>query len=202
METLKKLKTLKWIHVILSVLLMSLGAAMLVYSEISTLAICYLAGVLFILLGIFKIMNYFIDKSYLSLFHLDFVFGVIAVIAGVALVLHPLDTLLLIPTVVGMYIILNSFFKLKAAIEAKWLALPWWWTILLLALVSAGLGVFLLLYPFTGVQFLIVFLGITLIVDGIENIWTVTQLHRLVKKEEPIEVSYRKSDKKTPADTG
>ena len=71
----------------------------------------------------------------------------------------------------GVGILIDGIFKVIKALEAKAHNLDKWWVVLLLALITCGLGLLLIFDPFGGVELLMTFIGIILIVEGVQNIW-------------------------------
>ena len=60
--------------------------------------------------GIVKIIAYFMGDLSLMPFRLDFAFGLMSVVIGAVLLFHPGDVLLLLPIVIGLFIIIDSIF--------------------------------------------------------------------------------------------
>lgn len=172
----------KWAYVILSIVLIALGICIMIWPEFSALTLCYIAGGIAVVGGIVKIISYFMGDPSFAPFRLDFAFGLMSVVIGAVLLFHPGDVLLLLPIVIGLFILIDSIFKLQTAIDAKRLAVPGWWVVLLFALLCAVLGCVLIANPFEGAAALTILIGITLTAAGIENLWVAFYMARLIKK--------------------
>ena len=81
----------------------------------------------------------------------------------------------------------DSLIKLQMAFEAKRSGLSSWWNVLLTAVVGVVFGVLLVIDPFEGAAFLMIFYGIALMVDGIENFIAYACVKKHIKESYPIE---------------
>ena len=97
----KSLKTYKTWAIVLAVVTMVLGLIMVFWPGISAVAICYLMGAVCIAAGIYEIIRYF-DLGLIGvLFRYDLFLGIMSVLAGVLLLLHPNGALVILPVILG-----------------------------------------------------------------------------------------------------
>ena len=89
---------------------------------------------------------------------------------GILLLIHPGNLSSLVQFVTGLFILIDSIFKFQTSLDAKRFGLTRWWTILLVAIVSAAAGLLLVFNPFGGAKALMVLLGVTLIAGGLQNL--------------------------------
>ena len=170
----KSLKTYKTWAIMLAVVTMVLGLIMVFWPGISAVAICYLMGAVCIAAGIYEIIRYF-DLGLIGvLFRYDLFLGIMSVLAGVLLLLHPNGALVILPVILGFYIILASVFSIQISTEARHFCFSGWWGALLLGIAGAVLGVLMILDPFKGAKALMVFTGMSLLVTGIESIYAIS----------------------------
>ena len=157
----KSLKTYKTWAIILAVVTMVLGLVMVFWPGISAVAICYLMGAVCIAAGIYEIIRYF-DLGLIGvLFRYDLFLGIMSVLAGVLLLLHPNGALVILPVILGFYIILASVFSIQISTEARHFGFSGWWGALLLGIAGAVLGVLMIFDPFKGAKALMIFTGIS-----------------------------------------
>ena len=169
----KSLKTYKTWAIVLAVVTMVLGLVMVFWPGISAVAICYLMGAVCIAAGIYEIIRYF-DLGLIGvLFRYDLFLGIMSVLAGVLLLLHPNGALVILPVILGFYIILASVFSIQISTEARHFGFSGWWGALLLGIAGAVLGVLMIFDPFKGAKALMIFTGISLLVTGIESIYAI-----------------------------
>ena len=130
----KSLKTYKTWAIVLAVVTMVLGLVMVFWPGISAVAICYLMGAVCIAAGIYEIIRYF-DLGLIGvLFRYDLFLGIMSVLAGVLLLLHPNGALVILPVILGFYIILASVFSIQISTEARHFGFSGWWGALLLGI--------------------------------------------------------------------
>ncbi len=193
----KSLKTYKTLAIVLSVVTMALGLVMICWPNISAVAICYLMGAVCIVVGIYEIIRYF-DLGLIGvLFRYDLFLGIMSVLAGILLVLHPDGGVVILPVVLGFYIILASVFSIQISTEARHFGFSGWWGALLLGIAGAILGVLMILDPFRGAAALMVFTGISLLVTGVESIYAIICISKVFRSsghQKIIEASWHDCD--------
>ena len=193
----KSLKTYKTLAIVLSVVTMALGLVMICWPNISAVAICYLMGAVCIVIGIYEIIRYF-DLGLIGvLFRYDLFLGIMSVLAGILLVLHPDGGVVILPVVLGFYIILASVFSIQISTEARHFGFSGWWGALLLGIAGAILGVLMILDPFRGAAALMVFTGISLLVTGVESIYAIICISKVFRSsghQKIIEASWHDCD--------
>ena len=182
METLKRYRL--W-AIVVSCCMILLGAAMILRPDISALAVCYLTGALCIAMGVCEIARYFSIGVIGILFRFDLIVGILSTLAGVLLLAHPTGALTVLPIILGFYIIIDSVFSIQAAIELRRFGLGSWGLNLLLGIVGAVLGVLMILDPFDGAAALMIYMGVSLLLAGVESIYTVICLSRAFKRRAP-----------------
>ena len=172
METLKRYRL--W-AIVVSCCMIVLGAAMILRPDISALAVCYLTGAL-CALAYNRLMV-------TILFRFDLIVGILSTLAGVLLLAHPTGALTVLPIILGFYIIIDSVFSIQAAVELRRFGLGSWGLNLLLGIVGAVLGVLMILDPFDGAAALMIYMGVSLLLAGVESIYTVICLSRAFKSD-------------------
>ena len=160
------LKRVKWVYVLLSVFLMALGASLFVWPNIPSVTICCAIGGGAVVLGIFKIVLYFLRDIQAVGEQNDFAIGAMCVIAGAILLIHPAAILSMIPQVLGVYMLIDCVFKLQIALDAKRLGSGGWWLSLLVTLVCIIWGLMLVWQPFGLEKHLMTLIAGGLIADG------------------------------------
>ena len=61
--------------------------------------------------------------------------------------------------------------KIQTSHDAKLFGPVYWWGILVFGILSCICGLLLIMNPFEGASALMILLGISLIADGIQNLW-------------------------------
>lgn len=178
MDSIKKYKTGA---IILSVLTIALGVVMIIWPDISALTACYLTGAICIAMGIYELVRYFELGLAGVLFRFDLGIGIFSILAGVILICHPMGAMTVLPIILGVYIIISGIFSIQTSTELRIFGYSSWWTSLVLGIIGVLLGVFMIFDPFTGAAALMIYIGISLLVTGIQSIYTIICLSKAFK---------------------
>ena len=87
----------------------------------------------------------------------------------------------LIFAVLGIVILLHGFLDLQQAFNVRRAGYPYWYVALILGFVSIVLAALILINPFGSLTVLTVILGVSLIYDGVSDIWTIGRLSQMMK---------------------
>ncbi len=190
-------KRFRRLSLVISFCMLALGIVMVIWPEISAVAVCCVLGIICLATGIYEMVRYF-NLGFAGLFfRFDLTLGICSILAGILLLLHPAGAAALLPFAAGLYIITGSVFDIQSSVEMRRLGIGNWWLSMALGIVSTIFAFFLLLNPFQGVAALMVFIGISLIVGSIQNLYTVHCISSAVKasrKDDVIDVSWRTID--------
>ncbi len=160
-------------YVIMSVLLFAVGLCLIIWPALITKVICYVIGSIALIAGIIELVIFFARDISVRTVSYSLIIGFLLSIFGLILLLKPDNSAVFFSMLFGVFIIIDSVLKLQTSFELRNLGVLRWWVNLLLALASAVLGVLLVINPFATTNILFVFMGISLVVDALENIWTV-----------------------------
>lgn len=162
-------RKVKWAYILVSIFMIILGGLFIIFPEISALTVCLVLGFLIILFGIIKLIGYFSKDLFQLAFQFDLAFGILALITGSLLLVKPAEILNMVPYTFGVIVLVDGVFKIQTAYDAKKFGLQYWWEILIMAILACLSGLFLIINPF-GKDALMMLLGITLVVDGAQNL--------------------------------
>lgn len=169
MDILKELKTHYFISTILYTLL---GIVLLCFPGITTKTICFTLAVILILIGIGYIISY-IKKDFRNLYNqYDLVIGISAVLGGICIFLFVEMLLSILPIGLGIAVLLSGVMKFQRSLDMMRAKYSRWWIFLILSLLSAGLGVLLILHPFKSVLITVRVIGAVMIWNGITDVIT------------------------------
>ena len=166
------IRSIKVSFIAVSVVLIALGLWLLICPGVSSAAICVALGAVSVLYGTIKLLGYFSNDLYRLAFQFDLAVGILSIILGMLLILRPDAVLSFLPTVIGVFILVDSILRFQTSIDARHFGMDKWWAILLISCVGAALGVLLLFRPFESALAMIRLIGLTLMIDGTENLMT------------------------------
>lgn len=184
MEKIKKIwKRFHFLSVVLSVCMMVLGVLMIIFPNTSIIVICSVLGAICAIFGIGETVRYFKMKKIGMFFGFDLALGICSIIIGAVLLIHPKGAAAVFPFIVGIYILIDSAFDIQTAVEMKKCGIGNWALALILSITSAVFAIFLIINPFGGAEAFAVFIGISLVFHGIENLYSLFCLTKVIKSD-------------------
>ncbi len=168
---MKNLTGFKLSYAILSAAFILCGIVMLIIPEIFMYTFCYITGAVFLVKGIIRLTGYFSKDLYKIAFQFDLALGVASVILGLIIIFNSDGFLRFIPTVIGIFTLISGAFRIQSAIDAKKFGLSKWWVMLLGSVITVLAGLILILWPSESMVAIVGLIGITIIIDGIQNLF-------------------------------
>lgn len=179
-------------YIIVSLALCALGIMLIAVPEFSISVLGIICGVILIVFGIIRVVGYFSKDLYRLAFQYDLVFGILLIAIGVLMLVNPGSLMNFICITLGLFILADSLYKIRIAIDSKKFGIRAWWLILILAIVAGEFGLVLMFRPGESRNLLAVLLGITMLAEGILNFSTVITAVKIIKHQRPdgIEIDY------------
>ena len=166
------LKQIKGTYLLLDILWLLGGLALLIWPDTSTTLICRALGILCAIYGVVKLFGYFSKDPYRLAFQFDLALGIFCLILGIVLLFFSNTLLCLLPVLVGLFTVVSGAFKLQTALEAKRFGMEKWWAMLLLSLAVIAVGAVLLVRPFQSAMLAFQFMGLAIVLYGIQDLTT------------------------------
>ena len=191
---MKMLKELKWEAILTGVLYILLGIVALVIPETMQKTLGYLIGIVLIVAGLISIICYLLRDARENYYHNEFVFGLVGMVLGAA-VLYKVEVIIsLIPFILGILVLFSGCSKLQDAIDLKRLGYGSWAGMLVVAVINIILGIVLICNPFKAAIVLFRVLGVGLILSGASDcfstIYFAEKLRRFKQEQEAVEGTY------------
>lgn len=191
---MKMLKELKWEAILTGVLYILLGIVALVIPETMQKTLGYLIGIVLIVAGLISIICYLLRDARENYYHNEFVFGLVGMVVGAA-VLYKVEVIIsLIPFILGILVLFSGCSKLQDAIDLKRLSYGSWAGMLVVAVINIILGIVLICNPFKAAIVLFRVLGVGLILSGASDcfstIYFAEKLRRFKQEQEAVEGTY------------
>lgn len=161
-------KTIQRAFAAASIAFMGAGACLLLWPDRPLATICTLLGAVSVFYGGMKLLGYFAEDLYQLAFQFDLAAGLLTILVGCLLLLRPRPAVL--PVAVGAFILVDSILRFQTAIDAKRFGMEKWWALMAAAALGSVLGAALLLTIFEEPQAMTRLLGLTLLIDGGENL--------------------------------
>ncbi len=191
---MKYLKNIKGVYICTCILFMLVGLMLAGFPEFSMVAVCYIIGIMLIVLGAVKICAYFSQDKYNIAFQFDLALGILSVIIGICTIIHHNWIINLLPIIIGIMIIADSLFTLQASIDAKRFGLPRWYLLLVFSVLSVVLGLVLVFKSFKSAVVITILYGFGCFFIGFEKlvsiIYTTQRIKNNSKHIDTIDVEY------------
>ena len=159
----------------LPILLIILGLVLLLFPGMTLTLIVRLGGIALIAGGLNALGAWPRSRYEAGPSNLDKVGGVLAVLAGLFLVIRPQSLINFFPKAAGILIILGGIYNLLKALASKRAGYDKWTAGMLMALVTVALGVYLVARPFSTMELIVRILGGILIYNGLSSLRIVTR---------------------------
>ena len=91
-------------------------------------------------------------------------------VLGIVTLSHPGDAMSFLCVMFGIPVLADGLFKIQIAIDSKPFGIRTWWVILAFAIITVAAGILLIIRPEEAAHVLTIFLGISMLADGILNL--------------------------------
>ena len=180
MDTLKSFfKKIKWETLVTALLAIVIGVLFIVFPENSGNVICYVAGGIFVFLGAFLMIRHLFSGSIFGSYML--IVSILLIVVGVLCLVKQDMTQNLITIIFGAFIVVNGLVDLQMGVDCAKMKVKGSWTLFVMSILLVGLGISVMFGTF---DFVMIYCGISLIVDGICDIVTTLVFSSHVKKAE------------------
>lgn len=166
---MKVFKEMKWDALLTGALYVVLGLVSLVIPETMEKTIGYLIGSVLIVAGAVSMISYLLRDAHQNYYHNDFYHGLIAIGAGIFVLVRVEIIIALIPFLLGVMVMISGCSKLQDVIDMKRTEYGNWIVMLVFAAVNLLIGILLIACPSESADLLFRLLGLGLIFSGISD---------------------------------
>ena len=193
----KKMKVLKG-QIPVSILYIALGVCLALMPVETVNVLCKVVfGLVLVGAGLYHIVIYVLEKENATI--LDLFSGVIVLVIGAFLFMNPQVVVKLLTLMLGAFILVDSIWMLRGSMELRKRKLGAWKAFLIESLVFVGLGVLILVNPFSELRLTMQVSGWIFVANGALDIIFYLILKHGLKKEIPSEETEEKDDSKAEA---
>ena len=179
---MENLKPLKGAYSVLSICLIGAGILLMINPGIQEDLMYRLCGIILVVFGVVKITGYFSKDLFQLAFQFDLAMGCISCVLGVVFISRPEWTILRVSVCMGIFMLADALLRLQTSIDAKKFGIEKWWTLLIMAIPVAVIGVLLLIMQFESKIYIMRLLGLNLCIDGILNLLTVQSTVKTIRR--------------------
>ena len=165
----KFLKKAGWTSVVTSLIFGIIGLVMIYNPETTMKFISTILGIFFIVVGVIKVINYFVSKGNSNLFTNDIAWGLIAIIIGLVTMVYSNTIESIFRIMIGVWIIYSGFTRFSLSFRLKNINDKLWALVLTLAVLMIVGGLYVTFYPGALIVTLGVIIFIYAIMDLVES---------------------------------
>ncbi len=187
-------KQAKIFNLIIYSFMAAVGLFLLLFTGLGIRQEIVIIGALCILVGGAKMLGYFSNDLYRLAFQFDFAAGLFLLIIGILFLIVGNRNPQAISITIGIYVFLDGLLKLQTALDARKFGVPKWFIMLLTAVLVVLVGIVALLAPYLDEIPQFVLLAVSLIVDGLVNIWITAYTVRIRAKKKNLEERFGLSE--------
>ena len=156
-----------------------------------------LIAIIFLLIGVLQLVEYLRQSKVEKMMSLSLILGIILVSIGVFLFLNLESLVSFITTIIGIFLLVKSLFKIQYAFNIKGISEKWFYN-LIVGLAGIGLGIILLVNPFKSAEVFLRIVGILLAIGSIAELIETSMVLQTIEdaKEIPFEEKTKKEKKK------
>ena len=171
-----------WFAVIESIVILIFGILLIAWPDITVVVISNILGAIFILSGIYRIINYFIVRGQKDFFNNSLLFGVISVLVGIAAIVVGEDIANAFRIIIGIWMVYESLVRVNTAIKLQAVGVKSWSYILIIALAMLALGVFVTFNNGAVMQLIGWMMVVTGIIGIVGDVMFIQQVNDVITK--------------------
>lgn len=176
------IKKSAWSAAIESLAVMIFGILLVAWPDVTILVVSNVLGAIFIVGGIYRIVNYFVVKGQQDFFNNGLLAGVVWLLIGIAAIVIGEEIASVFRIIIGIWMIYESLVRVNTSIKLHAAGLKVWSYILIIALVMLVLGVFVTFNSGAVVQLIGWMMILTGIVGIVGDIIFIQQVENVVNK--------------------
>ena len=174
----ERIKSVRNHMIIASILLLLIGVAFIVWPDEAARILARATAIAIIGVGVFEMILFFIGKHKGIVDIPAIISGVLLIALGVYLLIQPDTMLNFFNIIFGIIILIIGLDHLFQAIFIIRHVRSLWWITLIVGVAAIGLGVLILVNPFSAVRTAMIIVGITMVIEAIGGFWNCRHLRQ------------------------
>lgn len=180
MEYLESLlKKTGWNALITSVVFAVLGIVLIMNPEETVRIVSYILGAMFVIAGLYKVVNYLNNRGKYDFYNYDMSFGIIAILIGIVTICFSNEIGRLFGILIGVWIVYSSILRIDLAFKLKTVESNVWIYSLILAIAMLVAGIYVICNSGVIVVTIGVVILIYAILDIIESVMFLGNVNKL-----------------------
>lgn len=187
MQKFDIVKQAKIVNIIIFSFMAAIGIFFWIFAPLPTLVEVIMLSVLCILVGGAKILGYLSNDLYRLAFQFDFAIGLFLIAIGILSLIFEREDVLNLARLFGIYVLIDGLLKVQTSFDAKKFGISKWFIMLITSLLVVAAGIVTLIAPYEEHLSQIFILCVSLLVDGLVNIWITAYTVRVRAKKKNFE---------------
>ena len=183
-------KRIFWTSIASTLVMLLFGILLFIFPETVIKAVAIAMGVIFIMIGVIPIINYFRFRATGFTTTFSFLLGIFCIVAGLILLMNENILGTIIPILTGVWMIINSINRISISMDLRDDKIPFWVITFIYAILTLVAGVLLILDPVNGGKLVTKTIGIIICVystlDVIDLILIRIKAKKVVKEVKKI----------------
>lgn len=160
------------ISLILSVLIFIIAICLVVAPVQVASNTVVILGYVLIAAGVSHCISYFLTRNEINLLNFEFAQSILSLILGFVLVFNPTGTIISIAAFVGIYLIVNSVFKIQLSLNIATKKVNKWGVLLAAGVIELVFALLLMFMPFQTIKLLLIIVGSFLAITQLFDIYS------------------------------
>ena len=174
------LKKTIWSENLMSIIFAIVGILMIANTDVVTKIIASIFGIIFIVIGVIKIVDYFVAKGNSDFYNYDFAYGIIAIVIGIITITCSNFIESMFRIMIGIWIIYSAILRLSLSLKLRNANINIWSVSLVLSILMLIGGLYVLLQNGALVLTMGIIILVYSILDLIENIIYLKNINELL----------------------
>lgn len=176
------IKKSAWTAIIESFVILIFGILIVAWPEITISIIANILGVIFMLNGVYKVVNYLAIEGQKNYFNDSLVAGLVSFLIGLIIILVGEDIANVFRVIIGVWMIYESLVRLNTSIKLHTAGVKSWSYLLIIALIMLILGLFVTFNTGAVIQLIGWMMIITGIIGIVGDVMFIQQVDAVVDK--------------------
>lgn len=183
-------KRIFWASIASTLVMLLFGILLFIFPETVIKSVAIAMGVIFIMIGVIPIINYFRFRATGFTTTFSFLLGIFCIVAGLILLMNENILGTIIPILTGVWMIINSINRISISMDLRDDKISFWVITFIYAILTLVAGVLLILDPVNGGKLVTKTIGIIICVystlDVIDLILIRIKAKKVVKEVKKI----------------
>ena len=165
-------KKLSLISLILSIVTFVIALSLVIAPVQAANGLITILGYVLIASGVSHCISYFLTRNEINLLNFEFAQAILSFILGLVLIFNPTGTLISFASFVGIYLIVNSVFKIQLSLNIATKKVSKWGLMLLAGVIELAFALLLFFMPFQTIKILLIIVGAFLAITQLLDIYS------------------------------